>query len=75
VSTVVARLVEQGLVSRQTVNHGSSQLELVLTARGRRLATKTTGTAQGALDRVHLRRCRPGLATLWRGCSGASSTG
>ena len=49
VSTVVARLVEQDLVSRQRSTTDRRKLVLVLTARGRRLAAKTTGTAQGAL--------------------------
>jgi MarR family transcriptional regulator, lower aerobic nicotinate degradation pathway regulator len=49
VSTVVARLVEQGLVSRQRGNGDARKLELVLTARGRRLAEQTTGAAQELL--------------------------
>jgi DNA-binding MarR family transcriptional regulator len=50
VSTVVARLVEQGLVSRQRSSGGDSRkLELVLTGRGRRMATRTTGAAQERL--------------------------
>ena len=66
VSTVVARLVEQGLVSRQRSAGDSRKLELVLTARGRRLAARTTGAAQEQLirsiermpasDRAHLAR-------------------
>jgi len=49
VSTVVTRLVEQGLVSRQRSTGDSRKLELVLTARGRRLAARTTGAAQEQL--------------------------
>jgi len=49
VSTVVARLVEQGFVSRQRSAGDSRKLELVLTGRGRRLAARTTGAAQGRL--------------------------
>jgi MarR family transcriptional regulator, lower aerobic nicotinate degradation pathway regulator len=46
VSTVVARLVEQRLVSREHAAGDSRRVELVLTARGRRLAAQTTGAAQ-----------------------------
>ena len=49
VSTVVARLVEEGLVSRQHADSDARRLEIVLTARGRRLAARTTGAAQGRL--------------------------
>jgi MarR family transcriptional regulator, lower aerobic nicotinate degradation pathway regulator len=49
VSTVVARLVEQGFVSRQRSSGDSRKLELVLTGRGRRLAARTTGAAQARL--------------------------
>lgn len=49
VSTVVARLVEQGFVSRQRSSGDSRKLELVLTGRGRRLAERTTGAAQERL--------------------------
>jgi len=49
VSTVVARLVEDGLVSRHYSETDARRLELVLTARGRRLAAETTGAAQGRL--------------------------
>lgn len=49
VSTVVARLVDQGLVSRQRSSDDSRKLELVLTGRGRRLARRTTGAAQERL--------------------------
>jgi MarR family transcriptional regulator, lower aerobic nicotinate degradation pathway regulator len=49
VSTVVARLVEEGLVSRHYADTDARRLELMLTARGRRLAAQTTGAAQGRL--------------------------
>jgi len=49
VSTVVTRLVEQGLVSRQRSAGDSRKVELVLTPRGRRLAAQTTGAAQEQL--------------------------
>ena len=49
VSTVVARLVDQGLVSRERAAADSRRLVLVLTARGRRMAAKTTGAAQERL--------------------------
>jgi DNA-binding MarR family transcriptional regulator len=45
----VARLVEQGLVSRQRSSDDTRKLELVLTGRGRRLAARTTGAAQERL--------------------------
>jgi DNA-binding MarR family transcriptional regulator len=67
VSTVVARLVEQGLVSRQHAAGDSRKLELVLTARGRRMAAQTTGAAQerliASIERVPARSRRL-LATL-----------
>jgi DNA-binding MarR family transcriptional regulator len=49
VSTVVARLVEQRLVSRERAAGDGRRLDLVLTARGRRLAAQTTGAAQERL--------------------------
>jgi DNA-binding MarR family transcriptional regulator len=49
VSTVVTRLVERGLVSRQHSAGDSRKLELVLTPRGRRMAAQTTGAAQERL--------------------------
>jgi DNA-binding MarR family transcriptional regulator len=67
VSTVVARLVAQGLVSRQRSAGDSRKLELVLTARGRRMAVETTGAAQERLV-ASVERMPPGsrgrLATL-----------
>ena len=67
VSTVVARLVEQRLVSRQRPAGDSRKLELVLTARGRRLAAQTTGAAQerliAAIERMPV-RSRTQLAIL-----------
>jgi DNA-binding MarR family transcriptional regulator len=67
VSTVVARLVKQGLVSRQHPAGDSRKLELVLTARGRRLAAQTTGAAQerliASIERMPARSRRQ-LATL-----------
>jgi MarR family transcriptional regulator, lower aerobic nicotinate degradation pathway regulator len=67
VSTVVTRLVEEGLVSRQHAEADSRRLDLVLTARGRRLATRTTGAAQGRLIAAVRRlspRARAQLAAL-----------
>jgi DNA-binding MarR family transcriptional regulator len=49
VSTVVARLVEQRLVSRRRSTGDGRKLELVLTARGRAVASQTTGAAQERL--------------------------
>jgi DNA-binding MarR family transcriptional regulator len=52
VSTVVARLVERGLVARQRSARDARRLELVLTARGRRMTVNTTGAAQDRLIRT-----------------------
>jgi MarR family transcriptional regulator, lower aerobic nicotinate degradation pathway regulator len=49
VSTVVARLVDERLVSRRQASGDGRKLELVLTGRGRRLAGATTGAAQERL--------------------------
>lgn len=49
VSTVVARLVERGLVKRQRSSEDGRRLELVLSARGRRLTANTPGVAQERL--------------------------
>jgi DNA-binding MarR family transcriptional regulator len=49
VSTVVTRLVERGLVRRQRSSSDGRKLELVLSARGRRLTAKTPGAAQERL--------------------------
>jgi DNA-binding MarR family transcriptional regulator len=49
VSTVVARLVERGLVARQRSARDGRRLELVLTVNGRRLAAKNPGAAQDRL--------------------------
>jgi DNA-binding MarR family transcriptional regulator len=52
VSTVVARLVERGLVARQRSPTDGRRLELVLTARGRRMAANTPGAVQERLIRT-----------------------
>lgn len=69
VSTVVARLVEQGLVSRQRSAGDSRKLDLVLTGRGRRVAARTTGAAQeqliGSIQQIPA-DSRAQLATLLR---------
>jgi DNA-binding MarR family transcriptional regulator len=52
VSTVVARLVERRLVARQRSARDARRLELVLTARGRRMAADTPGAAQNRLIRT-----------------------
>jgi len=49
VSTVVARLVDRGFVARQRSGGDGRRVELVLTAKGRRLAAKTPGAAQDRL--------------------------
>jgi len=49
VSTVIGRLVAQELVWRKPAEGDARRLELVLTPRGRRLATQTTGAAQERL--------------------------
>jgi DNA-binding MarR family transcriptional regulator len=68
VSTVVARLVEQGLVSRQHSAGDSRKIELVLTPRGRRMAAQTTGAAQerliASIERVPARSRRQLAALL-----------
>jgi DNA-binding MarR family transcriptional regulator len=69
VSTVVERLVRRRLVSRQLSPDDRRRLELVLTARGRRLAAETTGAAQHRLISAVQRlpaRSRHRLATLLR---------
>lgn len=67
VSTVVARLVERGLVARQASPSDARRLELVLTTRGRRLVAGTPGAVQSRL--VHAIEALPSasrrrLATL-----------
>jgi DNA-binding MarR family transcriptional regulator len=52
VSTVVARLVERGLVARRRAAGDARRLELVLTARGRRICVKTPGAVQNRLIRT-----------------------
>ena len=52
VSTVVGRLVERGLVTRQRADRDARRLELTLTARGRRLTANTPGVVQNRLIRT-----------------------
>jgi DNA-binding MarR family transcriptional regulator len=69
VSTVVARLVERGLVARQRSARDGRRLELVLTAKGRRVAAQTPGAAQDRLvDTIQQLppRARRRLASLLR---------
>lgn len=49
VSTVVARLVERGLVTRQQSSGDARRLELLLTPRGRRLTVDTPRAVQNRL--------------------------
>jgi DNA-binding MarR family transcriptional regulator len=69
VSTVVARLVDRGLVARQRSARDARRLELVLTARGRRMTANTTGAAQdrliGTIQTLPARSSRQ-LASLLR---------
>ena len=69
VSTVVARLVARRLVARQRSARDARRLELVLTARGRRMAADTPGAAQNHLIRTIENlppRARRQLASLLR---------
>lgn len=52
VSTVVARLVEHGLVARERSAGDARRLELVLTGRGRRMTARSPGAAQDRLLRT-----------------------
>jgi MarR family transcriptional regulator, lower aerobic nicotinate degradation pathway regulator len=69
VSTVVGRLVERGLVSRQRSTRDARRLELLLTPRGRRLADSSPGAVQDRLIRTIQElppRARRQLAMLLR---------
>jgi DNA-binding MarR family transcriptional regulator len=69
VSTVVARLVSGGLVARRRADHDARRLELVLTARGRRMIANTPGAVQDRLIRTIEElpeRSRRQLASLLR---------
>ena len=52
VSTLVGRLVERDLVTRQRSGRDARRLELALTARGRRLTADTPGVVQNRLIRT-----------------------
>jgi DNA-binding MarR family transcriptional regulator len=52
VSTVVGRLVERGLVARERSARDARRLELLLTARGRRVHAVTPGAVQHRLIRA-----------------------